>query len=191
MDAGTVRIACFGDSLTEGYGLAREEALPVVLQRMLREEGLPATCLNFGISGETFEDGLARVGQVVDAHPDCVILEFGANDCFTGDPVQAIQANASAIIETLREHGLPILLAGITAHPEIGARHKNEFDPLFAELADRYGLPLFPDILAPYFPDPSLTLLDGLHPNAQGVEAMARALLPHVMELIQTARKRD
>lgn len=194
MGHGTVRIACFGDSLTEGYGLAREEALPAVLERRLKAEGIPATCLNFGVSGETFEDGLARVGQVVEAGPDAVILAFGANDCFTGDPVEAIRANASAIIETLRSHGLPVLLAGITAHPEIGAENKAAFDPLFAELAAQYGLPLFPDILAPYFPDPSLTLLDGLHPNAQGVEAMARALLPHVMDLmdsIETAPKRD
>ena len=141
--------------------------------------------------GETFEDGLARIDEVVDARPDGVILEFGANDCFTGDPVQDIKKNASAIIEILKRHGLPVLLVGITAHPEIGAVHKAEFDPLFGELAEQYGLPLFPDILAPYYPDPSLTLLDGLHPNAQGVEAIARALLPIIKELVQTAQKRD
>ena len=191
MNDGTVRIACFGDSLTEGYGLARSEALPNVLERMLREEGLPIQCLNFGISGETFEDGLARVDRVIEARPHGVVLEFGANDCFMGDPVQAIRGNAAAIIETLKSHGLPILLVGITAHPEIGAAHKAAFDPLFGELAEEYGLPLFPDILTPYFPDPALTLLDGLHPNARGVRAMARALLPQVIELVQTAQKRD
>ena len=191
MGDGTVRIACFGDSLTEGYGLDREEALPKALERRLRDDGIPAQCLNFGISGETFEDGLARIDEVIDARPDGVILEFGANDCFTGDPVQSIKDHASAIIETLKRHDLPILLVGITAHPEIGAEHKAEFDPLFQELAEQHDLLLFPDILAPYFPDPSLTLLDGLHPNAQGVEAMARALLPGVKELVQTAQKRN
>lgn len=191
MNEKTVHLACFGDSLTEGYGLARDEALPVVLQRILREEGLPVECQNFGISGETFEDGLARVDDVIAARPDGVILAFGANDSFTGDPVHTIRTNASAIIERLKEHGLPVLLVGIIAHPEIGAMHKEEFDPLFSELAKHYSLPLFPDILAPYFPDQSLTLLDGLHPNAQGVEAMARALLPQAVELAQTAQKRD
>ncbi|MBG0791538.1 MAG: arylesterase [Desulfovibrionaceae bacterium] len=191
MDQRVVRIACFGDSLTEGYGLTRDEALPSVLERRLSERGVPAQCLNFGISGETFEDGLARVDRVINASPDAVILEFGANDCFTGDPVPAIRDNASAVIEHLLAHGLPVLLVGITAHPEIGAGHEDEFNALFGELANRYGLSLFPDILAPYFADPSLTLLDGLHPNAGGVEAMAEALLPQVGELIETARKRD
>lgn len=191
MDDRTVRIACFGDSLTEGYGLARDEALPVVLERRLRDEGVPAICLNFGISGETFEDGLERIDRVIDAQADMVILEFGANDCFTGDPVPVIKANASAVIERLQAHGLPILLVGITTHPEIGAFNKDEFDPIFGELAERYDVPLFPDILSCYYPDPSLTLLDGLHPNAQGVEAMARCLLPQVMELIHTAHTRD
>lgn len=191
MPDGTVRIACFGDSLTEGYGLARDEALPVVLERLLWKDGVPAQCLNFGISGETFEDGLARIDQVIDARPDAVILEFGANDCFTGDPVEVIQSHASAIIETLKAHGLPVLLVGITAHPEIGAANKAEFDQLFPDLAEQYALPLFPDILAPYFPDPSLTQFDGLHPNAGGVKAMTRALAPHVRDLIKTAAKRD
>lgn len=186
-----VRIACYGDSLTEGYGLARDEALPVVLQERLKNEGILAECLNFGISGETFEDGLDRINEVLEAKPDAVILAFGANDCFTGDPVHAIKQNASTVIETLQSKNLPILLVGITAHPEIGAMYKEEFDPLFAELAEKYELPLFPDILAPYFTNPSFTLLDGMHPNAQGVQAIARELLPNVMELIKNAQVRD
>lgn len=186
-----VVIACFGDSLTEGYGLAPDEALPVVLERMLREEGIPATCRNFGVSGETFEDGLDRVRGVVEARPDAVVLAFGANDCFTGDPVPVIRSHAEGVIETLLAPGLPVLLVGVTAHPEIGAIPQEAFDSLFGELAEKYGLPLFPDILAPYYADPSLTLLDGLHPNAAGVEAIARALLPQAAELAQTAHKRD
>ena len=186
----TIRIACFGDSLTEGYGLASDEALPVILERRLRDEGIRTECLNFGISGETFEDGLDRIAQVIDARPHVVVLEFGTNDSFTEDSVQTIQGHASAVIEQLQSRSLPILLVGITAQTEFGAMYKEEFDPMFAALADQYDLPLFPDILSTYFPNPELTLLDGLHPNAQGVEAMARGLLPQVMELVQTAQTR-
>ncbi|MCJ2164110.1 MULTISPECIES: arylesterase [unclassified Pseudodesulfovibrio] len=191
MTDGPARIACFGDSLTQGYGLARDEALPASLERLLHDEGIDVRCLNFGMSGDTFGDGLARIDAVLAAEPDAVILEFGANDCFEEDPVDIIRSNAELVIKTLIQAGLPILLVGITALPELGLEYKRQFDPLFKELADRYSLPLFPDILACYFGDNSLTLLDGIHPNAQGVIAVAQKLLPQVRELILTAQTRD
>ena len=189
MAKGPVRIACFGDSLTEGYGLERDEALPAALERRLRDQGIVADCLNFGVSGDTFADGLDRIDAVIRANPDAIVLEFGANDSFEGDPVQTIRTNAGQVIETLLGVDLPILLVGITALPDLGLEYKKQFDPLFRELADRYDLPLFPDILACYFGDNSLTLMNGIHPNGQGVEAVVRELLPRVMELIETAER--
>jgi len=182
-----VRIACFGDSLTEGYGLHPDEALPAVLERLLGENGLPARCLNFGVSGDTAGDGLARIGQVLDAQPDAAVVAFGANDCFMGEPVESVRATLARIIETLLGHSIPVLLVGITATLAPDDAYRDAFDPVFASLADQYGLDLFPDILAPYFGEPELTLLDGLHPSAPGVEAMARALLPRVERLARAA----
>lgn len=179
-----MRIACFGDSLTEGYGLAPDEALPAVLQDRLRAEGISSTCLNFGISGDTTEDGLRRIRQVIDAKPDYVILEFGANDFFMLEPVADVLDNFRALIEELRENHLPTLLIGITVLEEFDAGYKAAFDPLFAQLSAEYDLPLYPDILASYFTDPSLKLMDDTHPNAAGVAAIVRDIFPHVMKMI-------
>lgn len=186
--SGPVRIACFGDSLTEGYGLEYDEALPVVLERLLHEEGVNARCLNFGVSGDTAGDGLARIQPVLNAEPDAVIVEFGANDSFVGDPVPTVHANLTAIIETLKSRNIPILLVGIVALPEFGLdqMYQTAFNALFGDLAKTHNLPLFPDILSCYFAEPSKKLMDGLHPNAQGVEAIARGLLPQVKELVKT-----
>jgi acyl-CoA thioesterase-1 len=180
---GPVRIACFGDSLTEGYGLAPDEALPAVLERGLRDRGVDARCLNFGVSGDTSEDGLERLGAVLDAGPDRVILAFGANDCFLDEPVDAVAQRLSALIETFLGRDIPVLLAGVNAGLNPDGSYRASFEGIFPDLAGRYGLALFPDLLAPYQGDPSLTLLDGLHPNEAGVEAMGRALLPQVADL--------
>ena len=182
-----VRIACFGDSLTEGYGLPANEALPVVLERMLRDEGVDAECRNHGVSGETAEDGLVRLARVIADEPDAAIVEFGANDCFVGDPVDVVRASLSNIIRAFQERHIAVLLVGITAELAEDDTYRRAFDALFRELAECFEVPLFPDILAPYFGSPDLTLMDGLHPNAQGVEAMARALLPQAVELARTA----
>jgi acyl-CoA thioesterase-1 len=178
-----IRIACFGDSLTEGYGLRPDEALPAILEQMLREDGIRATCLNFGVSGDTTNEGLARIEKVIDAEPDAVILEFGANDSFVGEPVKTIRQNFTVIIETLIKKEIPILLVGITALTDFGPEYKIEFDPLFSDLAEKYNLPLFPDILSCYFGDSMRMLMDGMHPNEQGVVAIARSLYPQVKEI--------
>ncbi|WP_319543713.1 GDSL-type esterase/lipase family protein [uncultured Pseudodesulfovibrio sp.] len=186
-----IRIACFGDSLTEGYGLSPDEALPIVLERMLLDEGIQTDCLNFGVSGDTFEDGLTRIHAMLAARPDLVILEFGANDSFMAYPAESIMATATAVIEIILKQNLPILLVGITALPDMGMEYKHHFDPIFPALAKKFKLPLFPDILSSYFGDSALTLLDGMHPNAGGVEAITRSLLPHIRELINTVQTRN
>lgn len=178
-----VRIACFGDSLTEGYGLRPDEALPAILEEMLREKGIRTTCLNYGVSGDTSGDGLARIGNVIESAPDAVVLEFGANDCFVGELVENIRHNITTIIETLLDQKLPILLVGIAALADFDPDYKAEFDLLFQELADKYNLPLFPDILSCYFGNSDMMLMDGMHPSEQGVRAIARGLLPQVKEL--------
>jgi len=180
-----IRITCFGDSLTEGYGLHDNEALPVVLEQMLRDEGLNVTCLNHGVSGDTAGDGLARIQNVLNAKPDAAIVEFGANDTFVGELVTNTRANFIAIIETLLGNDIPILLIGITALTDMDDDYKAEFDPIFMELAVKYDLPLFPDILSCYFGNSMMTLMDGMHPNDQGVRAIARGILPQAKELAQ------
>ncbi|EGB13965.1 lipolytic protein G-D-S-L family [Pseudodesulfovibrio mercurii] len=186
--SGPLRIACFGDSLTEGYGLAPDEALPAVLERDLLDLGIEARCLNFGVSGDTAEDGLNRLRMVLDADPDGVVLAFGANDCFLDEPVDEVAARLSSLIEAFRKRDLPVLLVGVNAGLNPDEAYRARFEAVFPDLAERYDLPLFPDILAPYQGDPSMTLLDGLHPNETGVEAMARALLPQVEALARGIR---
>ncbi|WFS61189.1 arylesterase [Pseudodesulfovibrio thermohalotolerans] len=183
------RIACFGDSLTEGYGLAPDEALPVVLEQSLRDRGVDARCLNFGVSGDTAEDGLRRLDQVLEADPDGVILAFGANDCFLDEPAEDVESRLALLIEAFRKRSIPVLLVGVNAELNPDEDYRASFEAVYPSLAERYGLPLFPDMLAPYQGDPSLTLLDGLHPNAAGVSAIGRALLPLVEELATTAAR--
>ncbi len=184
---GPVRIACFGDSLTQGYGMNSDEAMPAILEQMLRENGIRATCLNFGVSGDTTGDGLARIKEVIESRPDTAIVEFGANDSFVGEPIEIIKGNLERILEILIENSIPVLLVGITALMDFGSEYKAEFDRIFQDQAEKYDLPLFPDILSCYFGDSSMMLMDGMHPNEQGAKAIAGCLLPLVKDLVGKA----
>lgn len=180
----TPQLAVFGDSLTEGYGLAREEALPSVMESLLRNERVPVQALNFGVSGDTSYDGLRRLNWVLNAEPDAVVIEFGANDFFTGEPVALVKKNIITLVRTFKDLGVPVLLVGIKTISDIPPEYRREFDPIYNEVSKALDIPLFPDILQPYFGNPSLTLMDGLHPNVEGVRAMAKALLPLVRKLL-------
>ena len=58
-------ILCFGNSLTEGYGLKPEESYPSLLQNRIDSLGLNYRVVNAGISGETTAGGKGRLGWVL------------------------------------------------------------------------------------------------------------------------------
>src|SRR5450432_1374062 len=76
----------FGDSLTEGYGLADPDAesYPAQVQKHIDEEHLPWHVINAGLSGETSAGGLRRIDWVMNQKPDIFVLELGANDGLRG-----------------------------------------------------------------------------------------------------------
>ncbi len=181
--AGEVRVLALGDSLTAGYGLPARAALPAVLEDMLKAEGLAVRIINAGVSGNTTADGRARLGRYLADPPQACILALGANDALRGqDPAQA-EANLAAILEELARHGVKTLLVGWEATPDWGRSYAERFNAIYPRLAARFGLDLYPSILAGVMGDPRLTL-DGLHPTPQGVRVMARGIQPQVRRLV-------
>src|SRR5690606_1954690 len=53
-----IRIVALGDSLTAGFGLGAGDALPAVLQGLLRSKGISVEIQNAGVSGDTTAGGL-------------------------------------------------------------------------------------------------------------------------------------
>jgi acyl-CoA thioesterase-1 len=188
--AGPIRIVALGDSLTAGYGLAPGEALPDVLQRLLRAEGQGVEIQNAGVSGDTTAGGLARLDWAVPDGTEAVILELGANDMLGGLPLARAQANLEAIIERLKARNIAVLLIGMRASRSLGDDYANAFDRIFPELAEKYGLILYPFLLAGVALSPGLNQPDGIHPTAEGVRRIAERMLPSVKQLIAQARER-
>ena len=67
-------------------------------------------------------------------------------------------------------------------------RSLRAFDRIYPELAAKYGVPLYPFFLDGVAADRTLTLPDGLHPNAAGVGVIVRGILPKAEELIARVR---
>jgi acyl-CoA thioesterase-1 len=178
-------IACFGDSLTAGLGLEPEQSFPALLQRLLDRDGYRYRVANFGVSGDTTQDGLERLPLVLADKPSLVVLELGANDGLRGQPVAVTEDNLAQIIRALQQAGAQVLLAGITLPPNYGPTYISKFQAMYPELAAKYKVPLIPFLLADVAGNGRLMQRDGLHPNAEGTGQVAHTVFQSLKPLIK------
>jgi acyl-CoA thioesterase-1 len=182
--AAPVRLLVLGDSLTAGYGLPREDGFQAQLARALAPQGRDVRIVDAAVSGDTSAGGRARLDWVLADGADAAIVELGANDGLRGlDPGQ-MEANLSAILDSLAARHIPVLLTGMYAPPNLGQDYQRAFRAVFDRLGARKGVLYDPFFLEGVAEVPSLTQPDGLHPNAEGVKREVARLLPLVDRLL-------
>lgn len=191
-EAEPVVIAALGDSLTQGYGLAPDQGFVPQLQRWLEAQGADVRLINAGVSGDTTQGGLARIGWTLTYDVQGVIVALGANDMLRGiDPATA-KRNLAGIIQTAQDAGVQVLLVGFSAPLNYGPEYKTAFDAAYPALAEQFDVPLYPSFLAPLAQAiqggaafGAYMQADGLHPNADGMAEVVQAFGPHVLALAQ------
>ncbi len=180
-----IKIAMLGDSLTAGYGLHPEEALPARLQAALKttytaKGGRNVVVLNHGVSGDTTAGGLDRLDWMMGDKPDIVFIELGANDALRGIDPAVTERTLATIVTRLKAANVAVWLTGMLAPRNLGPDYTAAFDGIYKRLADKYDVPLYPFILEGVAQDPALNQADGIHPNPKGVDVIVHRLLPFV-----------
>lgn len=179
-------IVGLGDSLMAAYGLETQSGFPARLEAGLKARGHDVAILNAGVSGDTTAGGLARLDWSVPEGTAGVILELGANDALRGLPPEETARNLERIISRLKERGIPVMLAGMLAPPNMGDAYEQSFNAIYPELADRFTLEYYPFFLDGVTGNPAYLLGDGMHPNAAGIEVMVERILPSVEAFLAT-----
>ncbi|HEY3939240.1 MAG TPA: GDSL-type esterase/lipase family protein [Bryobacteraceae bacterium] len=175
-------IVAFGDSLTAG--VAAGKSYPEDLEDLLQKQGYGYRVDNQGVSGDTTTDGLARIDNVIAAHPVLVLLEFGGNDGLRGIPVEATHKNLEEMIERLTAAKIPIVLLGITLPPNYGPDYVKPFTAIFPELAKKYKLKLMPFLLVHVYQTPGMMQPDGIHPSGEGNKIVAKDVFDLIRPLL-------
>jgi acyl-CoA thioesterase-1 len=183
-----LKVVALGDSLTAGYGLPEQDGFVPRLQAALAAKGVSATIANAGVSGDTATDGLARLDWSVPAQTQAVIVELGANDMLRGIDPQLTRKALEAILQRLSARHIAVLLCGMRAAPNLGSAYGQAFERIYPQLAAQYGVALYPFFLDGVAANLQLMQSDGMHPNAAGVGAIVRSILPKVEELIARVR---
>ena len=177
-------VVMLGDSLTAGYGLEGDQALPFKLEETLRKQGYDIEIRNSGISGDTTAGGRERIEWSIGEDADAVIVALGGNDTLRAIPPTETEKNLDSIITQLKELDVQIVLAGMLALPNYGPEYGAEFNAIYPALAKRHHIPLYPFLLDGVAGDPDLNQADGIHPNEAGVAVIVEELAPYLASLL-------
>lgn len=163
----------YGDSLSAGYGVPREQSWASLLARRMQEKRLDYKVVNASLTGETTTGGAARIADVLRTHtPSIVIVELGANDGLRGQRLDAMQRNLEAIIETCRQARARVLLIGMRLPPNYGMAYTEKFQRTFVDVARRQKVPLVPFLLDGFAENRALFQPDGVHPTIEAQPLM-------------------
>ena len=183
-------VVAFGDSLYAGYGLKPAESWPAKLQAALWAKGINAKLVNAGVSGDTTAAGRQRLAFLLDSQPrkpDLVIVGLGGNDMLRGLSAAEARANLDAILSELDRRGIPAMLTGMLAAPNLGADYAREFNAMYPALAKQYGAALVPFFMASVIDQPKLFQPDRVHPTAAGIDAIVADTVDEVASAISAA----
>jgi lysophospholipase L1-like esterase len=183
--AAKIKVACVGDSITFGHGVAPAETYPAVLGTLL---GSGYEVANFGRPGATvIKKGdlpytkMEEYGRSDAFAPDIAVLMLGTNDAKGQNWVH--QADFDADYKDLLAY-----YRGLPSHPKVyvclvvfalqnsfgisAAAVQNEVVPRLKKIAEETRAPLI-DANTP-FASHREWLADGVHPNAAGYAALAQ-----------------
>ena len=157
-------ILVFGDSLSAGYGIARDASWVSLLQQELRRDHPQFEVVNASISGETTAGGMRRIAKSLDEyHPAVVVIELGANDGLRGNSLSEMRDNLSHLIEQSQRANAKVFLIGMRLPPNYGKAYVQEFQDTFVQLAKKHRVALLPFLLEGISAEQFQA--DNLHPN--------------------------
>jgi len=148
---------------------------------------------NKGISGDWASKAVNRFKKdVLDEHPQAVVILIGTNDLGNGQPVDDIIKHIDVMIEEAVQSKIRVILCSllpvryqhIQNHPpkilikinqrlkSLALRHRADYVDFYTHLTDQSGL--FRKNLTN----------DGLHPNWKGYLCMSKILLPYLIHIL-------
>lgn len=182
-----VRIVALGDSLFAGYGLESGQSYPARLEAALRARGINARIMNAGVSGDTTGGGRDRLDFTLDGQvipPEMAVISLGGNDMLRGLPPTETRANLDAILTTLSNRGIKVVLLGMLAPPNLGGDYAKAFNAIYPALAKKHDAALVPFFLQSLIDKPELVQADRIHPTAAGIDLLVNDTIDTVAEAV-------
>lgn len=169
-----LKILFLGDSLTEGYGVAKENSYPQVVKSYLEKKGVKLTILNGSVSGSTTASGPSRIKWFLKAKPDILFLALGANDGLRGISISTTKKNLEETIAIGKKGKMDIVLAGMMVPPNYGPEYGTAFKTMFSTISKKKKVHFLPFLLEGVAGEKKFNQEDGIHPNEKGHKKMGK-----------------
>ncbi|MCB1196963.1 MAG: arylesterase [Deltaproteobacteria bacterium] len=163
-----IKILILGDSLTDGYGVSREQAYPAQLEKILQKQGLQVRIINAGSSGSTSASALERLQWHMQAKPDILLLALGGNDGLRGVSITATFENLARTIDLAKANDIRVFLASMKLPYNYGQDYRTSFEGMYERLVQDKDIQAVPFMLEGVGGVKEMNLPDGIHPNEQG-----------------------
>ena len=184
--ASAATILVYGDSLSAGYGLARNEGWVHLLEQRLHARYPDYTVANASISGETTLGGANRIAETLRTHrPAVVILALGANDGLPGASPESMRSNLERIIDAARRAKARVLLVGMRVPPNYGRTYTEKFEATFREVAKSRRVPLVPFLLEGFAGKREYFQSDNMHPAAVAQPVMLETIWKPLLQILK------
>ncbi|MDQ3000336.1 MAG: arylesterase [Fibrobacterota bacterium] len=180
------KILILGDSLTEGYGVEKEDAFPALLDAKLGKWREGYQVVNGGSSGSTSASGVRRLKWYEKSRPDMVMLALGSNDGLRGVKVEETRKNVEAALLFCQSKQWKVVLAGLKVPPNYGAEYAGAFEKIYPDLAAKYQVPIVGFLLEGVAGEAEMNLADGIHPNERGHERIADNLFRFFKPMLES-----
>lgn len=101
-----MKIICFGDSLTYGYGVDISKSWVEILKKNSNMQ-----IINKGVNGDTAVGLLSRsYGDVIEEKPSNVIMMIGTNDFLSGRSIDKVKESVIELIKEFRNYGINTII---------------------------------------------------------------------------------
>lgn len=182
-----LKILFLGDSLTEGYGVAKDEAYPRQAELLLQKKfpGRSIQAINAGSSGSTSASAKSRLQWHLKSKPNILLLALGANDGLRGFSVAATEKNLQETIQLAQDNSIKVIIAGMQLPTNYGEKYRKDFAKIFPTLAKKHHTILIPFLLEGVGGNPKLNLADGIHPNEAGHKIIAETVIPYISKALE------
>ena len=183
------KIAFLGDSITQ-FGTSKPSGYVCLVMKGFTENGIAATPIPAGTSGNTSKDMLARLDKVIEKKPDWMTLSCGVNDVWHGDKgvgLEEYKTNVKEIVKQAKAANIRVVILTATPIKEDPQTDFNKklaaYNDFLRSLAKEENLPLadlnerIQTVLKASAKPGFVLTQDGVHMNPHGDELMATEIL--------------